>query len=92
MAKKGLKTMDDLEQNIDELNDEEKLIMKMFMDLKKEATLEIASKTTDKVKEILDKLVGDGNYNCELVGSYRRGQDTCDGVDIIIGITNGINH
>ena len=84
---KDMKTIDDLRDHLDLLNDNQKLGLQYYEDIHKR----IPRSIIDEYKTVFENSIkefGDDKINFEIVGSYRRGAKTSGDIDIIISHTD----
>jgi len=79
---KGWRTLDDLKENSNQLNDRQKIGLKYYDEFKQR----IPRSEVQQVEEIvLSQLKSiDRNLTCEICGSYRRGKPDVGDVDVLV--------
>ena len=79
----GIKSIADLRDNTDMLNDKQRLGLKYYDNIKKRIPRDEIEEFNKTFKKIFDKVAPNGS-KFEVVGSYRRGAKTSGDIDIII--------
>ena len=83
LADKDIKTIDQLKENIDELNDTQKMGLQYYEELQERIPRDEIVKYESEFKKVFES-VNDGKGSFEIVGSYRRGAKTSGDIDMII--------
>lgn len=83
LKEKGIKTIEELKNNKDELNDTQKMGLQYYEELQERIPREEIVKYESEFKKVFES-VNDGKGSFEIVGSYRRGAKTSGDIDMII--------
>jgi len=84
---KGYQTLDDLLQNETSLTRDQRIGIKFHRDLNIKISRSEVEEIADTVKRAAFKVDPSGSLSFQIAGSYRRGEEMCGDVDIIVAYT-----
>jgi DNA polymerase lambda len=90
---KGIKSIEDLRKNEDQLTSMQKIGLKYYEDFKERIPREEVEQLLEKFRKSAYQEVKGGEevMSVEACGSFRRGRPTCGDIDILITLKNGTN-
>jgi DNA polymerase lambda len=87
---KGMRTLEDLQQNTHLLNKNQLIGLKYVHEFKQRIPRDECTEIVDRVKKCIERL-GEDAYEAIACGSYRRGKPDCGDIDILITRKDGKN-
>lgn len=88
LNEKGILTIDKLKENLNLLNDKQKIGIKYYEDLEKRIPYNEMKDHDNMLKKLLKNIEGIDDYS--IVGSYRRMKDDSGDIDVLINSNNNI--